>query len=75
MMVLLKMSFQARHTKLLKFMIGSMKSEIPKFPEFSLKMQGPNFSLEKILQTNVIDENIKKTYEVDDTIFVKTVKN
>ena len=38
-------------------------------------MQGPNFSLEKILQTNVIDENIKKTYEVDDTIFVKTVKN
>ena len=32
------MSFQARHTKLLKFMIGSMKSEIPKFPEFSLKM-------------------------------------
>ena len=32
-------------------------------------------ALKKILQTNVIDENIKKSYEVDDTIFVKTDKN
>ena len=39
MMISFKIGFQARHTKLIKFMIGAMKSEIPKFPEFSLKMR------------------------------------